>query len=182
MEKKSFKNFSIPQDFEITVNSRLSPEKIGIYLKNINVQFESEILEMVFHYLIFIRGKYLQMMVANHIGKSDSESVTSEFQRFNRNHQKLLSVFYKVSGYELVTGRVPDPKVAKIKPEILILLEKLDLIHLSDIFVYQRTTFEDLLTMTNENLREIGITNWNQRKRIIDSLHMDVGKFQTCVP
>ena len=177
------KNFSIDQDFEIAINSRLSPEKIRIYLKNINVQFESEILEIVFHYFIFIHGKYLQMMVANHIAKSDSESVTSEIQRFNRNHQKLLSAFYEVSGYELVTGRVPDPKVAKIKPEILIFLEKLDLTHLSEIFVYQRTTFEDLLIMTNEDLREIGITNWNQRKRIVDSLrNEDVGKFQTCVP
>ena len=95
-----------------------------------------------------------------------------------------------MSGYELVPGRVPDPKVAKIKPEILIFLDKLDLIYLRDIFADQRTTFEELLIMTNEDLREIGIKNWNQRKRIIDALHNedvtyfhksneDVGKFQT---
>ena len=178
---KSFS--SLVSEFEIDANARLSPEKIQKYLKDIRGVQGPEILEIVFHYFIFIHGKYLQMMVANHIAKSDSESVTSEIQRFNRNHQKLLSAFYEVSGYELVTGRVPDPKVAKIKPEILIFLEKLDLTHLSEIFVYQRTTFEDLLIMTNEDLREIGITNWNQRKRIVDSLrNEDVGKFQTCVP
>ena len=52
------------------------------------------------------------MMVAYHIGKSDPDSVTYEITKFNGNHQKLLSVFFKVTGYELVLSKIPDPKVA----------------------------------------------------------------------
>ena len=58
------------------------------------------------------------MMVAYHIGqicieKSDPGSITSEIQQFIDNHQKMLDAFYKVSGYELKPGRVPDPKVLR---------------------------------------------------------------------
>jgi hypothetical protein len=121
------KRFSIPRDFEINTNASLRPERIQNYLKNIkDIQVQSEILEIVFHYLIFIHGKYLQMLVAYHIGKSDPESVTYEIIKFNGNHQKLLPVFSEVTGYELVLGRIPDPKVVKIKPEVLNQLELLN--------------------------------------------------------
>ena len=120
------KRFSIPRDFEIDTNARLRPEKIQNYLRNIkDIQVQSEILEIVFHYLIFIQGIYLQIMVAYHIGKSDPDSVTYEITKFNRNHQKLLSVFFKVTGYELVLGKIPDPKVVNIKPQVLNPLELL---------------------------------------------------------
>jgi hypothetical protein len=106
-------------EFQINANVILSPEKIQTYLQNIkDVEVSSEILEIVFHYLIFICGKYLQMMVAYHIGqicieKSDPGSITSEIQQFIDNHQKMLVAFYIVSGYELKPGRVPDPKVLR---------------------------------------------------------------------
>ena len=113
------KRFSIPRDFEIDTNAKLRPEKLQNYFKNMkDIQFQAEILEIVFHHLIFIHGKYLQLMVAYHIGKCDPENVTYEITKFNRNHQKLLSVFSKVTGYKLVLGRIPDPKLVEIKTEV----------------------------------------------------------------
>ena len=79
-------------NFEIAINSRLSPEKIQKYLKDIKYVQGTEILEIVFHYLIFICGKYLQMMVAYHISKEDSESLTSEIQKFPEIQITFLSL------------------------------------------------------------------------------------------
>ena len=164
---KSFS--SLVSEFEIDANARLSPEKIQKYLKDIKYVQGTEILEIVFHYLIFICGKYLQMMVAYHISKEDSESLTSEIQKFIENHQKMLSAFSNVNGYELVLGKVPDPKVSQIDPQVLKFLEDLGLSELKSIFAEEESTVEDLLSMTNEDLKDIGIKKLNQRKKILNA-------------
>ena len=173
---KSFS--SLVSEFEIDANARLSPEKIHIYLKDIRYVQGTEILEIVFHYLIFICGKYLQMMVAYHISKEDPESLTSELQKFSENHQKMLSAFAKVNGYELVLGKVPDPKVSQINPQVLNFLEALGLSELKSIFAEEESTVEDLLSMTNEDLKDIGIKKLNQRKKILNAKDGITGKLE----
>ena len=66
---------------------------------------------VVFHYVIVVIGKYLQMMVAYHVYNEELDGVTDEFNRFNQNYEKLVSSFTDVTGLEFKAGDIPNLEI-----------------------------------------------------------------------
>ena len=178
--------------FELQTDAaaKLNPMRIREYLEIIKNSSGTEMCTVVFHYVIVVIGKYLQMMVAYHVYNEELDGVTDEFNRFNQNYEKLVSCFTDVTGLEFKAGDIPNPnsfesKIGpmetklkleneslgatpiEIDPEVMSFLRNLNLTELSGIFKREQLTVEDILDMNNQDLQLIGVEKHKQRKAIL---------------
>ena len=141
------------------------------------------------------------MMVAYHINKKEPDSVTEDFEKFNKNHERLLKYFEKVTGESFkpgdhnldlvdngkakirmsVKGKLSSkvdeilPKADEIDPDVMAFLQKLNLMDLKNIFAKEALTIDDIKEMTNADLKDIGVDLYKQRKTILTACK-DLGK------
>ena len=73
---------------------------------------------VVFHYVIVVLGKYLQMMVAYHVFNEDLDGVIDDFSHFNENYEKLVNHFTDVTGAEFKAGDIPTPNILESIPRV----------------------------------------------------------------
>ena len=78
---EDFRNFAF--ELQTDAKAKLNPKRIREYLEIIKDTSGADMCCVVFHYIIVVLGKYLQMMVAYHIHKEDPDRVTKEFEFFN---------------------------------------------------------------------------------------------------
>ena len=191
LRQRSFKDFSnFAFELQTDAAAKLNPMRIREYLEIIKNSSGTEMCTVVFHYVIVVIGKYLQMMVAYRVHNEELDSVTDEFNHFNQNIKKLVSCFTDVTGLKFKAGNIPSPKSLKSKighmetklklkneslgatpieidPEVMSALRDLNLTELSGIFKREQLTVEDILEMNNHDLQLIGVEKHKQRKAIL---------------
>ena len=135
-----------------------------------------EMCHVVFHYIIVVLGKYLQMMTAYYISKKDSKRVTREFEKFNETYEKLVAYFEAITNETFdpdsdeVGGakmQQPQPDESSLDPAVFALLVNLQLLSLRDNFENQGITIEDVQEMDLEDLKDIGVSVYRHRKAIL---------------
>ena len=191
LRQRSFKDFSnFAFELQTDAAAKLNPMRIREYLEIIKNSSGSEMCTVVFHYVIVVIGKYLQMMVAYHVHNEELDGVTDEFNHFNQNYEKLVTCYTDVTGLEFEAGNMPNPNSLKSKigpmetklksknesPEttaieidskVMSFLRDLNLTELIGIFQREQLTMEDILDMNNHELQLIGVEKHKQRKAIL---------------
>ena len=145
-----------------------------------------------------VKAKYLQMMVAYSIYKEEPDRVTEHFERFNKDFEQLRQVFKEVTHQEYKPGqevKMPKP-LAPVKPipreskpplpqqQTLSMQERADmeqflgrhqLQELLQIFMREVITLTDVLEMTEENMKEVGVIKYALRKRLVGAVRDERG-------
>ncbi len=60
--------------------------------------------------------------------------------------------------------------IRECDPEVMTILEKIDLLHIKDTFAREEVTINDLVHLTEEDLKEIGIDGLIHRRRIVRAM------------
>ena len=191
LRQRSFKDFSnFAFELQTDATAKLNPARIREYLEIIRDFSGTEMCTVVFHYVIIVLGKYLQMMVAYHVYNEELDGVTDEFNHFNQNYDKLVSHFTFVTGMAFEAGNIPNPNILKSKlrpmatqlqlkdeclgatsieidPDVSCFLRDLKLTELSGIFKREQLTMKDIVEMNNNDLLLIGVEKHKQRKAIL---------------
>ena len=156
---------------------------------------------MTTDYVVIVRGKYLQMVVAYSIHKEEPGRVTEHFERFNKDFNEVCGVFKEVTqlvykpGQEveipkLVAPVKPIPREPKPQQHQLNQLQTLSrqeqaaleeflgrhqLQELLQIFTREGVTLTDVLEMTEDNMKEVGITKYALRRRLLGAVMEEKG-------
>ena len=189
VEQDDFDDFS-NYVFELQTNAKhaLKPQRIKEYLKIVLDSSGKDMCHAVFHYIIVVLGKYLQMMIAYYINKKDSNRVTKEFEKFNDTYEKLTTYFEKVTGEVFLPGHqnldqldssdvmklqdveaFENEQTRSIDPVVVKLLDDLKLMDLKEIFEREALSIEDIQDMNNGDLKDIGVPLFKQRKAILSA-------------
>ena len=62
------------------------------------------------------------------------------------------------------------PNIRECDPEVMAILEKIDLLYIKDTFAREEVTINDLVHLTEEDLKEIGIDRLIHRRRIVRAI------------
>ena len=161
----------------------LSPKRIEEYLGIIFHHGGLQMCQAVMNYILLVLGKNLQMMVAYNIFNKDAERVTQHFQQFNLHYANLMKVFTNVTKEEFIPGKefeaIKDEEENASVSELSNFLSKIGLTDLEDLFTEESIGLEDVLKMDNTEMKDIGITNYSQRKTLIKAIKdvSNQGKF-----
>ena len=164
----------------------LAPERIRAYMKIIHQEGGLPMSQMAMEYVLLVLAKYLQMMVAYSIFKEDQDRVTILFETFNRHFAKLNQVFEEVTGEAFKAGQeitLPSKPVAPVKPvprnikpvlqvsneerrKLQVFLERHQLEELTDVFQREGVTLNDVLSMNDDDMKDIGIGTFSLRRSL----------------
>ena len=134
----------------------------------------------VLEYIVLVLGKYLQMMVAFHIFKGDLEKVILQFKHFNTLHSGICEVFLTVTNDPFHPGAIRKQR-AEAQPmqrqnlqalrvsdeaslELGQFLRSNKLTELGELFTRSGMTLEDVLTMNDQEMTELGRGKYRLRK------------------
>ena len=137
-------------------------------------------------YVVVVMGKYLQMLVAHSIFKDEPDRVTDHFEEFNRDFYKVCNVFKEVTDQDFTAGQEVEvvKPVALVKPMVresrvelglsdnervtlLQFLQRHSLQELLAIFLKEGVALQDLLQMTDNDMKNLGIRAYGLRKRLL---------------
>ena len=139
-------------------------------------------------YVVAVMGKYLQMLVAYSIFKEEPDQVTEHFEQFNQDFELMCKAFKEVTKQEFKAGQPVElmKPVAPVKPilretkselgpelleqqekvKLKQFLERNNLQELLTIFMKEGVTLDDLLEITDEEMKVLGIKSFGVRKRL----------------
>ena len=137
-------------------------------------------------YVVLVKAKYLQMLAAYSIFKEDPEQVTEHFQQFNSDYEQMCEAFKEVTHQVFKAGQEVEvlkpvapvrPIQRETKPELRLsdkdraeleqFLERNNLRELLSIFLKEGVALADVLEMTDDEMKELGIQTYTQRKRLL---------------
>merc|ERR550534_3654409 len=136
-------------------------------------------------YVVFVMGKYLQMMTAYSISKEDPDQVADHFERFNRDFDQMCQAFKEVTNQTFKAGQEVEAlkPVAPVKPiqreskpelglsdnervKLQQFLERHQLQELLPIFLKEGVALHDVLEMTDQEMKNLGVSAYSLRKRL----------------
>ena len=136
-------------------------------------------------YILAVTSKYLQMLVAYSIFKEDPDQVADHFEQFNRNFDQMCQAFKEVTNQTFQAGQEVEAlkPVAPVKPiqreskpelglsdngriKLQQFLERHGLQELLPIFMKEGVALHDILEMTDQDMKELGIKAYTLRKRL----------------
>ena len=137
-------------------------------------------------YILAVTSKYLQMLVAYSIFKEDPDQVADHFEQFNRNFDQMCQAFKEVTNQTFKAGQEVEAlkPVAPVKPiqreskpelglsddervKLQQFLERYGLQELLSIFMKEGVALHDILEMTDQDMKELGIKAYTLRKRLL---------------
>ena len=145
-----------------------------------------------------VMAKYLQMLVAYSIHKEEPDRVTEHFERFNKDFDQVCLVFNEVTHQEYKPGqevKMPKP-LAPVKPiprepklhqpqqqtlsgqeqsDVEQFLGRHQLQELHQIFMREGVTLVDVLEMTEDDMKDVGIVKYALRKRLVKAVREERG-------
>ena len=137
--------------------------------------------------VVVLMGKYLQMLVAYSIHKEDPDQVTEHYEQFNSNYMQMCDAFKEVTQQVFKAGQEIDlmkkpvapvrPTQRESKPEFRLsdsqvtelqqFLERHNLSELLTLFLKEGVALTDVFELTDEEMKELGIKTFAQRKRLL---------------
>ena len=133
-------------------------------------------------YILAVMSKYLQMLVAYSIYKDDPDQVTDHFEQFNRNFDQMCQAFKEVTNQTFKAGQEVEAlkPVAPVRPvqrepkpelglsdnervKLQLFLERHSLLELLPIFMKEGVALHDILEMTDQDMKELGIKAYTLR-------------------
>ena len=140
----------------------------------------------VFEYIVVVLGKYLQMMVAFHIFKEDLEKVILQFKQFNTLHTGMCEVFLAVTNDSFHPGalrkqkakahRMPRENLPALRVSVEASLElgqflrSNKLTELGELLTRAGMTLEDVLTLDDQEMTDLGIGTYRLRKILLTAI------------
>ena len=137
-------------------------------------------------YVLVVMGKYLQMLVAYKIFKEEPDQVANLFHQFNKDFDQMCKAFKEVTNQMFQAGQKLEmlKPVAPVKPiqreskpefglpdneraKLQQFLEKYGLQELLTIFLKEGVALHDILEMTDQDMKELGIKAYTLRKRLL---------------
>ena len=138
-------------------------------------------------FLLAVMNKYLQMMSAYSIYKEEPAEVAKHFEHFNEDFEEICNVFKEVTtSLEFKAGQKVKllKPVAPVKPvpresksdcglsdlertKLQKFLETHGLQELVDLFLKEGVELDDVLQMTDEEMKELGIKSYKLRKSLL---------------
>jgi len=187
-------------EFKTTATKSLSPHRIKEYLTIIYQEEGLPACQATMDYILVVMGKYLQMLVAHSIFKEEPDRVTDYFEQFNNDFYKVCDVFKKVTNQVFKAGQEVEmlKPVAPVrliqrasKPDMGVsenerrklqqFLESHGLQELLATFLKEGVTLDDVLEMTDKDMKDLGIKAYGQRKRllrVIEDVHASASEEQ----
>ena len=149
-------------------------------------------------YVFMVMAKYLQMLVAYSIHKEEPDRVTEHFERFNKDFEQVCLVFKEVTHQEYKPGQevkavkplapvkpIPrEPKPHQPQQQTLSGQEQSDMVQflgrhqlqdLHQIFMREGVTLMDVLEMTEDDMKDVGIAKYALRKRLVKAVREERG-------
>ena len=185
-----FDGFSF--EFKTTATKSLSPHRIKEYLTIIHREQGLPACQVTMDYVVVVMGKYLQMLVAHSIFKDEPDRVTDHFEEFNRDFYKVCDAFKEVTDQDFTAGQEVEvvKPVAMVKPTVreskaelglsdnervtlLQFLERHSLQELLAVFLKEGVALQDLLEMTDNDMKGLGIKAFGLRKRLLRVIEKD---------
>ena len=155
-------------------------------------------------YVVFVTGKYLQMMSAYSISKEDPDQVADHFEQFNCDYEEMCKAFKEVTSQTFQAGQKVETlrPVAPVKPiqreskpelglsdnervKLQQFLEMHQLNELLPIFLKEGVALHDVLEMTDREMKNLGVSAYSLRKRlarVIEDHHQSSQEETTVVP
>ena len=169
-----------------TAVKSFASKRIEEYLRIIHARGGTAMCQEVLEYIVLVLGKYLQMMVAFHIFKGDLEKVILQFKHFNTLHSGICEVFLAVTNDPFHPGALRKQK-AEARPmlrENLLALKVSDaaslelgqflrsnkLTELGELFTRSGMTLEDVLTLNDQEMTDLGIGKYRLRKILLTAI------------
>ena len=146
-------------DLEVTAEQSLNPRRIQEFLTMI---FNNGGLDMTVHimdYIITVRSKMLLIITCYHAFNNANDQVSQAFKTFNDEYQEYLEAFKEVTECNYQPGT---------SGTLLFHLTRWKLEELEPIFRREGVDFEDLLKMSREEMKEVGVDNFGQRKKLLE--------------
>ena len=136
-----------------------------------------------------VMGKYLQMLSAYSIFKEKPDEVTNHFDQFNRDFEQMCQAFKEVTNQTFQAGQEvealkpvapvkPTQRLPQSNPELRLSdnerteLQQFFVRHclgeeLLAIFLKEGVALDDVLEMTDTEMKELGINTFSHRKRLL---------------
>jgi len=187
---KDFQQYAF--ELQTCADKNLDPQRVKEYLVIIYQEQGFAVTQATMEYILAVTSKYLQMLVAYSIFKEDPDQVADHFEQFNRNFEQMCRAFKEVTNQTFKAGQDVEAlkPVARVKPtgpvkpthreskqELgLTDLEKAELQQffvghglqgLLGIFLKEGVALDDVLEMTDTEMKELGITAFSHRKRLL---------------
>ena len=137
-------------------------------------------------FVLAVMSKYLQMMSAYSIYKEEPDEVAKHFEHFNEDYEEICKVFEEVTNLEFKAGQEVSllKPVAPVKPvpresksdcglsdlertKLQKFLETHGLQELLNLFLKEGVGLDDVLQMTDEEMKELGIKSYKLRKSLL---------------
>ena len=133
-------------------------------------------------YILAVMSKYLQMLVAYSIFKEDPDQVADHFERFNKDFDQMCQAFKEVTNQTFKAGQEVEmlKPVAPVKPiqreskpelglsdnervKLQQFLERHGLQELLSLFLKEGVTLDDVMEMTDTEMKDLGVKKFNLR-------------------
>ena len=133
-------------------------------------------------YVVIVMGKYLQMLSAYSIFKEKPDEVTNHFEQFNRDFDQMCQAFKEVTNQTFQAGQEVEAlkPVAPVKPiqreskpelglsdnervKLQQFLERHGLQELLSLFLKEGVALDDVLEMTDKEMKDLGVKKFNLR-------------------
>ena len=137
-------------------------------------------------FVLAVMSKYLQMMSAYSIYKEEPDEVAKHFEHFNEDYEEICKVFKELTSLEFKAGQEVKllKPVAPVKPvpresksdcglsdlertKLQKFLETHGLQELLNLFLKEGVELDDVLQMTDEEMKELGIKSYKLRKSLL---------------
>jgi len=164
----------------------LNPQRVKEYLGIIFQQQGLAVTQATMEYILAVMSKYLQMLVAYSIFKEDPDQVADHFERFNRDFDQMCQAFKEVTNQTFKAGQEVEAlkPVAPVKPiqreskpdlglsdnervKLQQFLERHGLQELLSLFLKEGVTLDDVMEMTDTEMKDLGVKKFNLRKRLL---------------
>ena len=137
-------------------------------------------------FVLAVMSKYLQMMSAYSIYKEEPDEVAKHFEHFNEDYEEICKVFKELTSLEFKAGQEVKllKPVAPVKPvpresksdcglsdlertKLQKFLETHGLQELLNLFLKEGVELDDVLQMTDDEMKELGIKSYKLRKSLL---------------
>ena len=161
----------------------LSHTRIRNYLSLVFKDQGLGIANTALDYIVVVRGRVMLMQVCYHTFKNKEDDVRDALSTFNGDFEAYVSDFYSITMSEYVPGKDVSGQISQeqsylpnfstthaTSTQLDRFLEEHGLQDLKQTLKSQAVDIEDLMEMSHEDMKSVGIQTFKQRKMIMSLL------------
>ena len=176
-------------ELQTTIEMYLARKRIADYMTLVFKDQGRDTANTALDYIVIVRAQVMLMTVSYHTFKNEGEDVCDALNAFNTDFESYVHDFKAITGYDYKPGKELQVKLpvaksllpetdsnAPTSAELLNFLELHGLQNLQRLLENQGVEVDDLLTMTNQEMMDLGIKAYKDRRKLL-SLRPNTGEW-----